>query len=466
MYNIFTASRYDVYDYLRCPKIVALKTYKNLKKPTPKKKINPNRNLKHEIGTIGELITQKTFSNEDFIREIPSSNAESSEFDELDVDEFETDVDEYDSEYDLESLVEKQALPTIRVDLKRKGVLLDSQMNKILKNTIIGLGKIKSQLTEKYGKIEILGHGESRSGILPNKVRPDFIAISEDQKPVMIEVKNTSNVNMKSDHFQASFYNTIAKKYGVVVMEERTENGIKTIIPRSIDDRISETLLVYPRHGKFEKITDTTSLDKNLVKNIWIAKQLGLKGKTPKTDCDSKCPHHRHGDLPEDNLEPAIPLPLVIAEGLIEQGVDLDTDYLRRYLWRNGIGKIIDDGLYEIRHAEYLAKEGSYSQSKVETRLKNLEKKKDTFLEEIVEKTGFSMQEISKITSKEASRTHIKEQKKAEKEMKGVFEPWKKLLGAKSLKSLKNTAKGQSTRLYPIPKDSERFVKKSWKLWD
>lgn len=459
MYNIFTVSRYDVYDYLRCPKIVALKTYKNLKKPTPKKKINPNRNFRYEIGTIGELITQKTFSDEDFIREIPTSEAESSELNELDVDEYET-------EYELESLVEKQALPAIRIDLKKKGVLLDSQMNNILKNTIIGLGKIKSQLTEKYGKIEILGHGESRSGILPNKVRPDFIAISEEQKPVMIEVKNTSNINTKADHFQASFYNTIAKKYGVIVMEERTENGIKTIIPRSINDRISETLLVYPRHGKFEKITDTTSLDKNLVKDIWIAKQLGLKGKTPKTDCDSKCPHHRHGDLPEGNLEPAIPLPLVVAEGLIEQGVDLDTDYLRRYLWRNGIGRIIDDGLYEIRHAEFLAKYGSYNQPKIETQLKKLEKKKDAFLEEIVEKTGFTMQEISKITSKEASLAHVTEQKKAEKEMKDAFAPWKKLLGAKNLKLLRNTAKGQSTRLYPIPKDSKRFVKRSWKLWD
>ena len=89
-----------------------------------------------------------------------------------------------------------------------------------------------------------------------------------------------------------------------------------------------------PGMGNLKKITDTIPLDKNLVRNIWIAKQLGLKGRTPKTDCDSRCPHHRYGSLPEGNLEPAIPLALIVAKGLVECGADLDTEYLRRYLGR------------------------------------------------------------------------------------------------------------------------------------
>ena len=458
MYSIFTASRYDVYDYLRCPKIVSLKTWKNLKNPCQRKKKLPRRNLTSEIGKIGEELTKTAFSEKEIIPEIPSDGSKTFEY--------ELESKEHDTEYDLESLVGKNTLPEIELNLKNRGVILDSQMKKILRDTIVGLGKIKTQLSEKYGKIKILGHGQSRSGILPNTVLPDFIALSEGGKPIMIEVKNTSSISQKANHFQASFYNAVASKSGVVVLEERTENGINTIVPKSLDDRISETFLVYPRHGKYEKITDTISIDKNLVKNIWIAKELGLKGQAPKTDCDSKCPHHRHGELPEGNMEPLIPLSLIFAEGLIEQGSDLDIYYLRRYLGRQGIGSIISDGLFDICRAEYQTKYSSFDKTLEEKNLEKIAKKKESFLDEIAEKTGFSRQEISKITSKEEGRNFATQMARAEKEMSDSFNSWKKILNAKTLKRLRINAKGQFTKQYPIPNDSKQFVKRSWKLWD
>jgi len=53
-YSIFTVSRQDVYDYLRCPKIVSLRTYKSLTKPKSKPKKIRERNIPYEIGTIGD----------------------------------------------------------------------------------------------------------------------------------------------------------------------------------------------------------------------------------------------------------------------------------------------------------------------------------------------------------------------------------------------------------------------------
>ena len=90
-------------------------------------------------------------------------------------------------------------------------------------NTYIGTAKLKKAKKDENGEIKIIGHGESRSGILPNKIKPDFIGISDKKKPVIIEVKNSATTNMKADNFQASFYNTIAKKCGVIVLEERKE---------------------------------------------------------------------------------------------------------------------------------------------------------------------------------------------------------------------------------------------------
>ena len=45
MLNIFSVSRTDVYDYLRCPKILSYKIFDNVNKPAYVKKKNPKRNL-------------------------------------------------------------------------------------------------------------------------------------------------------------------------------------------------------------------------------------------------------------------------------------------------------------------------------------------------------------------------------------------------------------------------------------
>src|SRR5438094_5401126 len=61
--SIFTVSREDIFDYKRCPKIIAIKTYRT----TRTKKLRPEMNepkipIPNIIGQIGEAAAQLTFS--------------------------------------------------------------------------------------------------------------------------------------------------------------------------------------------------------------------------------------------------------------------------------------------------------------------------------------------------------------------------------------------------------------------
>src|SRR2546426_2517135 len=64
--SIFTVSREDIFDYKRCPKIVAIKTYRT----TRTKKLRPDVHepkipIPNIVGQIGEAAAQLTFSGND-----------------------------------------------------------------------------------------------------------------------------------------------------------------------------------------------------------------------------------------------------------------------------------------------------------------------------------------------------------------------------------------------------------------
>ncbi len=81
-------------------------------------------------------------------------------------------------------------------------------------------------------------------------------------------------------------------------------------------------------------VSETAQLDADIVKDVWRAKQLGVLGKCPETGCRWDCPHNRYKiELPEDNLEVAKPLPLILAKAGMELGIDFDYYNVRRYLW-------------------------------------------------------------------------------------------------------------------------------------
>lgn len=91
---------------------------------------------------------------------------------------------------------------------------------------------------------------------------------------------------------------------------------------------------------------------------------------------------------------------------------------------------------------------------------------KEKLLDIASEKTGLSRDLISRMMFDAASSTMWREVGKIEKDMVNEIQPWKKLLGNKRFKTLKNSIKIHSTKLYPIPENSAIFVKKSWNQWE
>lgn len=442
MAGIFTISREDYYDYLRCPKIVAIKTHRYFMKPPPPPKPEFSRNVPYEIGTIGEIATKEILSE-------PEAFDETEEIDE-------------DEDY---SITEPEFTPrSLEINLKAKGVHLDMKMQGIVKETLEGLKSIKKYLTDEYGSINILGRAESRSGTMPGKIKPDFVAISENRKkPLLIEIKNTAKISTKPDNFQASYYNSLSQTQGILVVEERQEEGKNELMPKILENVLPETLLVYPRLGEFQIIRDSIKIDQKNISEIWQAKQLGLQGKTPHTNCDSKCPHHRYEKLPEDNVEPAVPLSLVLAKGIVEQKHDLDLDYMIKHFSKLGLRLELRKNLWDF-HAinnPFLHIQGK-EREKFAKKEKKLNEKKERYLEMFSEKTGIDRKTMELMIK---SKTRLDE-KKILKEMKDEIHPWKKMLGRKRFDKFLPYAKGQSTIVYSIPEKSNEFVKKAWKQWD
>jgi len=466
MRGIFTVSRNDFYDYLRCPKIVALKVHRNLVRPPPLPKPKPERNIRYEIGTIGEVTTKQVFSErgEEILAEAGLGAEE--EYEEEFKEEYE-EGEEPEKEFEFKpGVITPPPFPKIlEVNLSQKGVQLDNQMKSILRDTLSGLQTIRKYLEDEYGEVRIIGRGESKNGVLPGKIKPDFVAISEDKKkPLLIEVKNTSRINYKSDTFQASFYNSIAQKHGVLILEERLEDEQNIITPKLVQNILPETLLVYPRLGEYQKISDTVKFSQKIIDDIWQAKQLGLMGKTPHTDCDSSCPHHRFGELPEDNIEPAVPLPLIYAEGLREIGKNLDVEFLRRYIFRRPVGAELLDSMWEFRHANYQIEMHKYrNPKKAEGKRKSLDLQREQYLDMFAEKTGLSRKTVESLST--FSRSVWKDEEKIIREMKNELHPWQKIIGRKKFKLLKPTIKGFTTKIYAIPDKSDIFIKKSWEQW-
>ncbi len=451
MRGIFTVSRSEFYDYFRCPKIISLKIHRDLIRPIPPPKPKPERNIRYEIGTIGEETTRQVFSESgDEILEEAGLGAD----------------EEFEEEEEFEIRKESSLPKILEVNLSQKGVLLDSQMKSILRDTLSGLKTIRKYLEDEYGEIRILGRAESKNGVLPGKIKPDFVGISHDmKKPLLIEVKNSSRINQKPDNFQASFYNAVAKHKGVLVLQERLENEQNIITPKIIEDVLPETVLVYPRLGEYQKITDTVQISQEIIDEIWQAKQLGLMGKTPHTDCDSSCPHHRLGDLPEDNIEPAIPLPLIYAQGVREQGKNFDLDYLRGYLYKKPIGVEFYNTIWDFQHKNFLIDEFNYRDpAKTKQKRESLEYNKEKFLDLFSEKTGLSRKTIENLSMR---RENIwKNNKKMIKEMENELHPWQKIIGKKKLTGLNQSIKGFTTKIYGLPDNSDVFIKRSWKEWE
>lgn len=213
---------------------------------------------------------------------------------------------------------------------------LKENVNAIASEALEGAMAIRSTIEREYGRVRILGKGESGNPIMPSKIQPDLVAFAEGaQKAILIESKGTAHKSSGRDIFQASSYNGIATKFGVLLIHERIENDKRTIAPVVKFDQPAETLLIYPRRQEYERIQDSITVDEDLARKIWAAKQRGMMGKLPETRCGSDCPHHRFKEKAKvDTIEPAKPLPMIFARGYDEAGYDMDAQYEKRLAFR------------------------------------------------------------------------------------------------------------------------------------
>ncbi|MBI4232302.1 hypothetical protein HY605_03650 [Candidatus Peregrinibacteria bacterium] len=412
--GIFTISREDVYDYLRCPKIVAIKSYRALHPPErTKPTIRAEPAVPASvIGKIGEAAVAAAFS--------PVATATES----------------------LNALKEVVAHQTIST-VSSMGVTLDASARGILDETVKGITEIRKFITDEYGDIQVIGKGGCKNGPFPGEALPDFVALTPTRKqPILIEVKNSSKP-LKTDRFQATFYNTVARETGVVVHEQRVEEGKLVLTPVAYHESIADTLVIYPRGGSYERIDSQIDMSGSTIQRIWQAKQLGFTGKSPHTDCDTKCPHYRLGvDLPEGNLEAATPPPLIYAKGLTEVDFNLDTDYLHNFFWKSGLASGI---YYEL----FMARDDPDRIKKIAGQIAA----RINIPQDIVKRMAFPQQ----ITP---------DSNKIMKSMASDFEPWEMILGKERIKSIGySTIQGLATRFYTLPDRSEEFVKRSWSKW-
>src|SRR3989441_1515716 len=311
---IFTVSRENIFDYKRCPKIIAIKTYRTTRTKKLRSEMNePKIPIPNIIGQIGEAAVRLAFSGNDEDRE-----------------SFEEDNLAH------RKTPEKRIVQLImsRLNLMDKGILMDLEI--LARKTLEGLKGIRTEIDQTLGPLTIIGRGESRYGTLPTCGYPDYVALTSNERPVLIEVKNGAKESPGKDQFQASFYNSLGKTVGVVVHETAVDDGV---IRPNLQVRLeedAETLILYPRLHQWRKVTDTVNIEQDDIEEIWGAKQLGIIGRWPTADCGSDCPHTRYGIvLPEDSLDiVARPLPLIFAKGAADLGVEYDFNFIRRYISR------------------------------------------------------------------------------------------------------------------------------------
>ncbi len=412
--TLTTLTRDDFYDYLRCPKIVSIKAYHRLRRAP--RKLQPHVSTTapspQEIGALGEAGLQVAFSEE------PKTES-------------------------FETLTPKQFLTILRANV---GHNLKESSKEIVAEMFEGLKTVRREINDAFGSVTIIGRGSCRMGFLPNQGLPDFVAVTKGRRYVFIEGKNTLDPTPK-DSFQARWYNTMSTRGTAMVLEERNERGTQVLKPLVAFEVAVDTLLVYPRLGECEKVTGTLPISRKTTKEVWAAKQLGFQRMWPETDCEAKCPHERYDiELQEGSMDAAPPLPIIFAEGLVEEGFDLDFEYARKYLWR-----LVDRDTAMPHSLKVLGKRDRMAYEK-------------SITEDIANVAGFSRRDIARFLKREYTIGPTNDE--LMKAMDSEVEPWRKILGRKKLKRVGAHVLAVAKGVYPLPKKSIPFASKACREWD
>ncbi len=429
--SLFTISRHDIYHYQRCPKIVSIRTYRKTRSRREKSEPREPRQLTPVmIGKVGEAVAEASFKGPILARMGIDSGTSL-------------------SPRRLEDLL----LRELQAELHNLPKNLKEDLRNLVKKSLEGLGEIRSRIEEAVGELTVIGRGESRYGALLATGLPDYVALTDGEKPVLIEVKNTLSENKTQSTLQASFYNTLANTVGVVLQDVGFSGDEPQPSSKIVVERDAETLVVYPRLKKWSRVPDTIEISDDDVRNIWKAKELGLIGRSPATDCDRHCPHTRlEPQLPEADLEEiARPLPLIFAKGSLELNVDYDFAYAESYVRRTA--------------PSLMAMLWRFDQSSSRKHTGMNRTVQDTLQESL----GLDEPTAAKLVKHfRGNRSNIRtwiDPEEIAREMANEIEPWEKLLSRRVLRGLWPTAQGRARRVYALPSESSTVVKKTWDKW-
>jgi hypothetical protein len=408
--SIYTISREDLYDYRRCPKIVAIKAHRAIEalhhKPSPETSAAPApRKLEPAtIGMIGEAAVQLGFQG------VP------------------------------------QALAMQQIARKIPEVNFNQYLEEIASQSLRGVEEVRRKLANEYADVTIIGRGEGRHPDLAGKVRPDFIAFrGQSSNPIVVESKDTMR-RSSPDNFQAALYNGIAEKYGLYLIQQRLEGKSRIFSPCTLQGD-AETLLIYPRLAEYAILREKFVPDSETIKEIWKAKELGFRGLVPETDCGAKCAHHRlKVKLPQANMEPLPPTPLIFSKGILEAGFNYDISYQATYAW-NLLPQTVK---LRILFSTQKAVKGLAEIRNWLTKVVGLDEQAADIVVNPIEREVF-------LRSKPDARSLLKS-------MESDLEPWKNIL-KESLVASAPSILALATTLYSLPKQSFQFVREAWDRW-
>jgi hypothetical protein len=393
-----------LYDYRRCPKIVSIKAYRTIRTVREKHVSQPRELEPAIIGKIGERAVELGFAG------LPQSAA-------------------------MRQIT--RAIPQVNLSENLMRIALDS---------LRGVERILVRLRSEFGEIRVIGKGEGRHPDLAGIVRPDFIAFSENKRdPIIVETKDTTR-KAPTDRFQAMFYNGVADRFGVYLLEQRLERGDLTVSPRVMRSG-AKSILIYPRLAQYSTVEEKFVPDEVLIKGVWKAKELGFMGRSPETECRATCAHHRlKVDLPESDMEPLPPPPLIFSEGILQGGGDLDTDYQVSYAW-----KLLPT---KVKLALLISNQ---------ERLAGLMDLKSWLMRVM----GIDESSADIILDPEKQDKFARSRPSADmllRSMGNELEAWRGIL-KKRLEIAGPSILARATSVYSLPRRSEGFVKDAWKRW-
>jgi len=402
--SIFTVTREDLYDYGRCPKIVAIKAYRALTAVPAAHAEERRVQEPATIGRIGEMAVKLT----------------------------------------LQGVPKHETLNRITHSIPQ--IKINEYLAQIATQSVEGMDEIRKSLKAAYKEVTIIGRGEGRHPDLAGTARPDFIGLTKnDGTPIIVEAKDSAR-EARSYRFQAMFYNGIAEKFGVYLLQERLEGETVKFSPRILKSS-AETVLVYPRLASFSIVKEKYVPTEPVIRDVWKAKQLGFSGRVPENRCRNKCPHNRlKVNLPEGDMEPLPPLPLIFSKGSVESGVDLDLEYQAGYAWDLLPSRIKLAVLFSQRGG---GRELSGLKSWLMTNLMISNEAADVVLDNAKRESLLN----SKPTGGDLLRL-----------MDSELEPWKMILKDR-LETWSPSILARATAVYSLPKDSSRFVGDAWGRW-